>query len=377
MVLTSSHGTGGVPAREMKHRRAENDPAAGCELVHDFAPAGHVRGHRTGLRVLLIEDNEDQVILVRRALEARGHTVASVLEGRAAMAVLAEERFDAVALDYQLPDTTGLDMLQQIRQRDQTLPVVMVTGWGSEQVAVEALTKGARDYVVKTPGYERELVRALELAAAKARAEAAEALLRAELTRLATTDCLTGLLNRGEMERLLKREIEGEGRRRRVFSFALGDADLLKVINDTEGHSAGDAVLRHIASMLRRSSRSSDSVARWGGDEFAVLLPGTGFGGAEAFADRLLVLVSELPPVVSGKTATPITLSVGAACVRGSVSDPALVLKWADRALYAAKTGGRNQTRITIVGNGRVIRARSRQSPGRAFLEGGELDGKG
>jgi len=318
----------------------QRGPAFGCPGARNQAC----------LRVLLVEDNEDHIMLARRALEKRGHAVTAVLGGQAAMLALAKGVYDVVALDYQLPDTTGLEALLRIKKRNRALPVVMVTASGSEQVAVEALKKGASDYVVKTPGYERELVRALELSVEKARADTTEQALRAELERRARTDSLTGLLNRGEMERLLKREIQRCLPRYPAFAFVLADVDGFKAINDEYGHSVGDAVLCHIGRVLRQSTRSSDFVARWAGDEFAVLLPGAGLSAAKAFAERLSRLMSDHPPACRGECLPSIGLSAGTVCVTGAVPGSPDVLKWADRALYAAKTGGRNQTRFLVLG---------------------------
>lgn len=301
--------------------------------------------------------------LARRALERRGHTVTAVFGLRPAMTALSKQECDVVALDYQLPDITGLQVLENIRLRDPALPVVMVTASGSEQVAVDALKKGASDYVVKAPGYERELARALELSVQRARAEAAEAALRAELERRARTDSLTGLLNREEMERLLKQEIQRAGGRHRVFTFVLADVDLFKSINDTHGHAAGDAVLCHVARVLRKSVRSSDFVARWGGDEFALFLPGTGRSGANAFAKRLSRLVSELAPACCAEIVSPVTLSVGVVCVPEAASDLAVVLKWADTALYAAKAAGRNNAKVLVVREAEEAGAEQNPSP--------------
>jgi len=354
----------------MRNLRVRTDPIARLKSAPALTPAGRAGRQHAGLRVLLVEDNEDHVILARRALESRGHSVTAMVGGRAAMTALAEDEYDAVALDYQLPDTTGLEALGQIKKRNRVLPVVMVTAWGSEQVAVEALKKGAADYVVKTPGYERELARAIELSAQKARADAAEAALRAELERRAKTDSLTGLLNRGEMERMLKREIQPARRRHRMFAFVLIDVDDFKAINDTHGHSAGDAVLSHIARILQESIRSSDSAARWGGDEFAVLLPGASVAGAHAFVNRLSCLVYRSHTGSSGESLPPVTLSVGIACVPDRVSNAAAVLKWADRGLYAAKISGHGQAKVLVLGEGKEATPQMDQSVSLACAEG-------
>lgn len=328
---------------QAQDRRAGGNPPDGAARRQGCAYAPASPGARRGLRVLLIEDNEDHILLARRALEQRWHVVTSARTAAQAMGALSQGDYDAVALDYQLPDADGLELLDRIVQRAGSLPVVMVTASGSERVAVAALKHGARDYVVKATGYERELARALELAWEQARAEAAEAALRADLERRASTDYLTGLLNRGEMERRLEEEIGRALRYGRSLSFALVDIDGFKAINDACGHMAGDNVLRQFAQGLREAIRASDRAARWGGDEFAVLMPETDLAGAQSFADRLRRLVMEAGRAACDCDLPALTVSAGVVSMQGGRPDLGSLLRWADRALYAAKAKGRGQ----------------------------------
>jgi len=322
--------------------------AHGCAAAATDTPATAPSTPRLGLRVLLVEDNSDHAILVARALSQRGHRVTTATDAAQALAALAAGDYDVAAVDYQLPDATGLEVLSRLSNLAAGMPVVMVTASGNEQVAVAALKNGARDYVVKLSGYERVLARSLELAREQARAEAAEAALRAELERRAITDYLTGLLNRGEMERRLLREIARAGRYRRAFSFALMDIDGFKEINDRLGHPAGDAVLCRFARLLESATRASDSVARWGGDEFAALLPEASVGVARAFAERLRSLLTDTRLKAEDATVSPITVSCGFVSVMGSHVELPLLVKWADRALYDAKAAGRSEAIFTV-----------------------------
>jgi diguanylate cyclase (GGDEF)-like protein len=288
-----------------------------------------------------VEDNPDHVLLAQKALRERGHSASAVFAGREACGAIAAGGHDVAALDYQLPDATGLEVLEAIRGEHPSFPVVMVTAAGSEEVAVAALKSGASDYVVKTPGYERVLARALELAVEKARAEEAQARLQAELERRASTDPLTGLLNRGEMEQVLRDEMERAQRYRRELSLGIMDIDGFKGINDRFGHPAGDAVLCQLARLLREEVRCSDSVARWGGDEFVVLLPEAGLVAARGFARRLHQHLGEQPPLAFGSKKLPaITVSLGFVSVAPGGAEFRDLPKWADRALYAAKRAG-------------------------------------
>ena len=174
------------------------------------------------------------------------------------------------------------------------------------------------------------------------------------------------------MERALERELQRARRCHRALSFGLLDVDAFKAVNDTLGHPAGDAMLRQLGRALQEGIRASDSAARWGGDEFAVLLPEGGFEAAKAFADRLQRLVSELPPVVSGEGMRPVTLSMGFVCVYGVCPDQAALMKWADRALYAAKAGGRDGVRFLVLGEGSAGRPEVEAAAEPAELKGGQ-----
>jgi diguanylate cyclase (GGDEF)-like protein len=156
------------------------------------------------------------------------------------------------------------------------------------------------------------------------------------------TDALTGLDNRLVFERTLAGEIERCARYGgRGFALLLLDIDHFKIVNDEFGHPAGDAVLKRLAQVLERESRSSDLLARWGGEEFVVLLPGTSLQEAGELAGRLRrgVAAAQLPVPVT------LTVSIGVTAYRPGDAPEALLAR-ADRALYAAKRLGRNRVEL-------------------------------
>lgn len=165
--------------------------------------------------------------------------------------------------------------------------------------------------------------------------------LNSELTRLATTDALTGLVNRRQMREFIEREITRFKRSGRMFAVILADIDHFKSINDKYGHQTGDVVLIAVANAMREVMRAQDQLARWGGEEFLVLLPET--SGVEALAaaqrlqERLVNLQSAQPEMI-----TPITLTYGIAHYRPELSADGLLLA-ADRALYRGKALGRDR----------------------------------
>jgi diguanylate cyclase (GGDEF)-like protein len=186
-----------------------------------------------------------------------------------------------------------------------------------------------------------------------------EASVRAErrMEQLATTDQLTGLANRRKMRELLDQETSRTERTSRTFSLVLGDVDLFKKINDTFGHDFGDYVLRTVSDVLRNTAREHDVVARWGGEEFLILLPETEFRGALDAAERFRSAMEKQPFSNDGET-FDVTMTFGVA-VFALGEDIAETMKRADRALYEGKHSGRNRCVAHLVDvDGRQTSAR-------------------
>jgi diguanylate cyclase (GGDEF)-like protein len=170
-------------------------------------------------------------------------------------------------------------------------------------------------------------------------ANIANALVYSETERLASEDSLTHVKTRRVLEERIRNEWERHQRYRTQFCVALVDLDHLKEMNDTFGHAAGDAVLRAVADVLRRESRSCDEVSRYGGDEFCIVMPETRLDGARTLSERIAAAVAETRvPEINGRPG----VSVGVASVEGKGS-PEEILGSADRALYQAKRNGRGR----------------------------------
>jgi len=166
--------------------------------------------------------------------------------------------------------------------------------------------------------------------------------LESELEELATRDPLTGLFNRREMSRVLEEELERARRYQRPMALLWIDFDHFKDVNDTYGHAAGDSVLRSISRLLLGSVRSVDSIGRFGGEEFVIVLPEMGLDEARDTAERLRRKVAGAPqPLGDGKT-VPLTISVGVAVYPEHAQNGAALCAAADKAMYLAKGWGRN-----------------------------------
>ena len=249
------------------------------------------------LNLLLIEDSEDDGLLVERALRQAGYDVrmTQVDTAEGLQEVLRTSSFDVAIADYTMPTFSGTRALAMLREQGIDVPFIFVSGTIGEDVAVAAMKTGASDYIVKgnlarlAPAIEREL---------------RESTTRREMTRtnervayLAYHDPLTDLPNRALLQDRLHQAILAARREHKTLALLALDLDGFKEINDGLGHHAGDRVLQQVASRLSRTLRQSDTIARIGGDEFAVLLPSTDLDGA-ILAARKILHELELPLVV-------------------------------------------------------------------------------
>jgi diguanylate cyclase (GGDEF)-like protein len=281
----------------------------------------------------VVEDNPDHALLASDALEERGHRVIVFATAGEALAAYRPHAWDVVALDYRLPDMNGLQALERMLTMPATPPVVMVTASGGETIAVAALKKGARDYVVKTGTHGPDLVRAVELAVAEHRMQQMLALHRREVERRASTDALTGMLNRhrlsDELTATALRAAEGGD----PYAVIMLDVNNFKRVNDTYGHAAGDVLLAAFADLLRRCTRKQDLLARYGGDEFVIVMPGLDQDTCQPVIARLTEALQSLRVPLCPDF--PISVGIGAA--DSSAGDPSEVLAAADRAMYRSK----------------------------------------
>lgn len=170
-----------------------------------------------------------------------------------------------------------------------------------------------------------------------------------DLERLATLDPLTERYNRRTIEDLARREISRSRRNNAAMSIAMVDLDHFKRVNDTFGHPAGDAALRHVVDRMSALLRAEDLVGRYGGEEFIVVMPNTDGNQALAVAERLRGDIAKTEFVAAGQT-IPLTASIGIASLAGSEIDFDALVEQADRALYAAKAEGRNRVLVAPSG---------------------------
>jgi two-component system cell cycle response regulator len=298
------------------------------------------------MQVLVVDDSAVYRKLVGDHLQAWGFTVMVAVDGAQASAVL--ERPDSpklVLLDWVLPDIEGIELCQRIREAGSSRPyvyVILLTSKEGRQNMLHAMEAGADDYLVK-PFDELELK--ARLLVGKRILDLQDELVQAReaMRHAATHDSLTELLNRGEILEMLPRELERARRERNAVSVILADIDHFKQVNDTLGHLFGDRALQQIARRLRSALRVYDSIGRYGGEEFLLILPGCDLNDAVARANELRKLVAATPVAALDKEKV-IQVSMG---VAGSEAfgkgEVEAILSRADAALYKAKEKGRNR----------------------------------
>lgn len=309
--------------------------------------------------LLLVDDERMQHRLVAQMLlrfSSPQFDLEVAVTRREGLEKLLGGRYAAALLDYELPDGDGLSLLREARAQGCRTPVIFLTGNSSLDLDLAALEAGAVDYLEKSALSPRVLERALRYALKLA--ESME-----QLRQLATRDQLTGLLNRREFDRILASELTRGQRFGRPVSLALIDIDHFKRVNDTHGHVVGDQVLRHVSDLVLRHARGIDFVARYGGEELAVIMLETDVPQARDVIERIARAVADLPLCEGGLT-VPITFSAGIASSPGHGDEPAALLTMADLALYRAKNAGRN--RICVAGERdpepRLLRGPSRRA---------------
>lgn len=293
-----------------------------------------------------------RIVLASGRPEARAQWRQSLPEGarvvEAAEVGLALETTRACATDLLVLDLTlpggarsFLKVLGGSRAPDEAIPVLAVAP--SRADALEALRDGALDALVEPPDPEELGLRAAGLLRTAAVRDGLR-LRAAELERASLTDPLTGLGNRRQFDLRLREEFRRAERYRDSLSLLLVDLDHFKLINDRHGHLCGDDLLRSVSAALGASVRSIDILCRYGGEEFAVLLPRTALAGAAAVAQRTALAIAEARLETEDGSLLRITASVGVAAFPGEdVHEPTDLVRTADSALYRAKRGGRNR----------------------------------
>jgi diguanylate cyclase (GGDEF)-like protein len=297
------------------------------------------------LRVLVAEDNPVFQTMLRSILSKWEYDAVTVRDGEEAWKILQSDDSPQLAiLDWMMPGLDGPEVCRRVRQakREPYVYIVLLTARTESRDLVEGMDAGADDYLTK-PFRNHEL--RVRLRAGRRILDLQEELVQAReaLREQATHDALTGLHNRGAILDILRNELARSGRQGQPLAVLLADLDRFKLVNDTYGHFAGDAVLRQSAQRMKSALRRYDSVGRYGGEEFLMVLPGCEGATACDQAQRVREAVAATA-MDSDSHRLQVTCSIGVAC-RGKPApeDADGLVREADTALYVAKNLGRNQ----------------------------------
>ncbi len=314
------------------------------DLLHFVDFLGGRKSHmKPAINILHVEDDPADALLVQEILmeEAGGtahYNVVHVDNLKEALKTLHCEGFNAVMLDLGLKDISGVDNVRMLKEENPDIPIIVLTGFNNEDTALQAIKQGAQEYIVK--GYSNGNVLRLAIKSSIER-KAYER----KLFQQANFDELTGLANRRLFKEYLEKALMKAKRFERQEVLMFLDLDRFKDINDTYGHEAGNMLLMLVAERIKQKLRESDMIARYGGDEFIILLgnndPKNMRQGCVAVAEKILDVIRE--PYDLGGNNVSLSTSIGIAIYPDSGETPEALLETADHAMYEAKRSGMNQ----------------------------------
>ena len=287
---------------------------------------------REPYRILIVEDDPDLAAHNSLILQQAGMDVTTLTSPEDIIATLAEVRPELILMDVYMPLCSGLELARLIRQQDAwlSLPIVFLSSETDMEKQFHAMRTGGDDFLTK-PIDDGHLIASVSIRAERSRI----------LNMLMVQDSLTGLLKHTKIKELLAAEASRASRAGEPMVFAMIDIDHFKRVNDRYGHLSGDRVIKSLARLLQQRLRQSDGIGRYGGEEFAVVLPGCSLAAAEQVLNQIREGFARLR-FRHGEEEFSVTLSAGLASVE-QYHDAEGINRAADEALYAAKNAGRNR----------------------------------
>lgn len=353
---------------------------------------GNMVGNTDKPKVLIVDDEIDNLDLLKRVLR-REYDVHAAQSGQDALKLMEDHDFFLILTDQRMPKMLGTEFLEESVKRDPAAIRILITGYSDIDSVIDAINRGAVHRYIKKPWNRDELKREIEMSVQvqkltvenqslvvsmretnkkileqdellrKSLDERSRQLLETNeqlrklnqrLEGMTLQDGLTGLYNHRAFQQRLREEVARSGRAKQPMSLIFIDIDHFKNYNDTNGHPAGDEVIKTVAGILTGDSRAinekdwgvraSDIVARYGGEEFAIILPETPLEGGKIKAERIRKMVVEHNfPHMEFQPMKRVTISVGVASFPEDAKKPQELVDQADKAMYHAKKSGRNQ----------------------------------
>jgi two-component system, cell cycle response regulator len=300
----------------------------------------------SGARVLLIDDDDVQAKQVVAKL-GEVYKVDWVSDPEQALAKSSEAEYDAVLISTLLADADGLRLASQFKSHEATrnVPLLVFIDEDDKPAMIKSLEMGMNDYLTVPLDRNELTARVRTQIRRKKYQEVLKSQYQQSLS-MAITDALTGLYNRHYLNTHLENMAKQAVKNGKNLALMILDVDHFKSVNDEFGHDVGDAVLKHLADVTIKCSRSTDLVARFGGEEFVILMPEADENAALGAANRVLKIVDQSPYVAPDGKTIKRTVSIGVANLHPDGDSAEALIKRADEALYSAKHSGRNNVKV-------------------------------
>ncbi|MEL0623073.1 diguanylate cyclase [Marinomonas arenicola] len=300
------------------------------------------------MKILIVDDTNTDRLLLKMYLSKLEHDVIEAVNGEQAIIQYIKDanELDLILMDVQMPEMGGFEAVSKIRSIQESrnlewVPIIFLSASAEAEDIDEGIRAGGDDYLIK-PIHQKVL--SAKMLAMQRIADMRHRLILANnvLEAQASTDHLTGILNRRALEAVLDREVARSKRFESAFSFALFDLDHFKRVNDNYGHDAGDFVLAEVVKRVSQGLRSDDALGRVGGEEFGVVIFNCVGKKARDACERYRQLVAEKPFIFNG---VEIKTSISVGCVAFDIKTDSResIYKKADVCLYEAKGAGRNR----------------------------------
>ncbi|MZH02933.1 MAG: diguanylate cyclase, partial [Nitrospinae bacterium] len=260
-----------------------------------------------------------------------------------AQKIISKDKPDLILLDIMMPGMDGYELCKKLKKNPETedIPIIFVTAMAETEDLVKGFQLGGVDYIIK-PFKDLEVLARIKTHLSLKKLLNEKSALIQKLDSLSRIDPLTGISNRRDILEVLNNEQSRYERYGKTYSVIMGDIDYFKKINDQYGHDTGDYILKGVANVLKNEIRKVDFIARWGGEEFQMILPETNLvGGANVAELMLKALWNERCEFFANKIS--VSMSFGVNCHTGEGMMLEDLLKIADDRLYKAKERGRNQ----------------------------------
>ena len=284
-------------------------------------------------RILIVDDSKSQALYTEKALNAAGMITQKVINPLEVWEVLESFHPEMILMDMYMPECNGVELAKVIRQDQHYIntPIIYLSGEEDKERQLAAMAEGGEDFLTK-PVDPRHLLSTIRTRGKRAR----------ELSQLIARDSLTGLYNHTHILKALDEQIKLAQRNNSQLCFVMIDIDHFKQVNDNHGHPVGDEVIKNLALFLSQRLRKTDYIGRYGGEEFAMVLPSVGLDDATNIMNDIRNNFSHL--LHGGQAAISSTFSCGIALYQGQKSSELIDL--ADQAMYLAKREGRNCVKV-------------------------------